>query len=395
MKEEIYNYKRIIKNIFDRIGRSKIDEESKQKIFEFYNELVINGYSKARIIKYLDTLERIGRFLGKPFTQVKKEDIVEFVKRIEESDYSPWTKQDYFTILRRFFRWLKKTEGYPEEVRWIKIKRRNLPKLPEELLTFDEVMKLVNVADHVRDKAFVLTLYESGCRIGELLSLKIKHVQMDSYGAVLLVNGKTGQRRVRIIFSVPKLQQWIENHPLKSDLDAPLWITIGTNSRYKVLNYATAKTVLKKLAKKAGIKKRIYPHLFRHSRATHLANHLTEAQMKQYFGWVQSSDMASVYVHLSGRDVDRALFKLNGIEEPEEKREEEIKTLVCPRCKSRNSPDARFCSKCGLCLDAKVAMEVDQLRERVDRLMNELIKNPKVLTALLEGIEKLKTDQSM
>ena len=108
VKEEIYNYKRIIENIFDRIRKSEIDEESKQKILEFRNELVINGYSKARIIKYLDTLERIGKLLSKLFTQVKKEDIIEFVRKIEESDYSPWTKQDYFTILRIFFRWLRK-----------------------------------------------------------------------------------------------------------------------------------------------------------------------------------------------------------------------------------------------------------------------------------------------
>ena len=268
-----------------------------------------------------------------------------------------------------------------------------MPKLPEELLTKEEIMKMVDAAEHIRDKAFILTLYESGCRIGELLNLRIKHVQLDKWGAVLLVNGKTGQRRVRVIVSFPKLNQWIENHPLREDPNAPLWITIGTNSRNKVLNYATAKTVLKKLAKKAGIKKRIYPHLFRHSRATHLANHLTEAQMKQYFGWVQGSDMASVYVHLSGRDVDNALFKLNGMKVDEEEKEDGLKPKACPRCKARNSPDAKFCSNCGMCLDAKTSVQIDELREKADKLMNELVKNPKVLNALIEGIEKLKESE--
>ena len=253
---------------------------------------------------------------------------------------------------------------------------------------------MVDVADNLRDKTFVLVLYESGCRIGEILSLQLKHVQFDEYGAVLLVNGKTGQRRVRIILSAPKLNQWAENHPLKKNPDAPLWITIGTNSRNRVWIYGTAKDVLKKLAVKAGIKKRVYPHLFRHSRATHLANHLTEAQMKQYFGWVQGSDMASVYVHLSGRDVDNALFKLNGMEVSGEKREEELKALTCPRCKTRNSPDAKFCSNCGFCLDIKTAVQIDDLRAKADVLMSELVKNPNVLSALLEGIEKLKSEQS-
>ena len=61
------------------------------------------------------------------------------------------------------------------------------------------------------------------------------------------------------------------------------------------------------------MKKRIYPHLFRHYRTTRLANVLTEAQLKQLFGWVQVSRIATTYVYLSGRDVDNALLKLHGM----------------------------------------------------------------------------------
>jgi hypothetical protein len=70
---------------------------------------------------------------------------------------------------------------------------------------------------------------------------------------------------------------------------------------------------LNKIAKKAGINKRIHPHLFRHSRATYMANFLTEAQMNAYFGWVQGSSMPSIYVHLPGCDIDDAVLKANGI----------------------------------------------------------------------------------
>jgi site-specific recombinase XerD/ribosomal protein L40E len=389
VKDEVHCYKRRIEALLRRIKNSSISEGSKKNILDFYRECILRGYSKARIIKYLDTLERTARLLGKPFEEVGKRDIENLIAEIEQRDYSEWTKHDYKVILRVFYRWLRKTD-YPEEVSWIKISRKNALKLPEELLTVEEVNRLVDAAEHVRDKAFILTLYETGCRIGEILALQIKHVQFDDFGAVLLVNGKTGQRRVRVIVSAPKLQQWVENHPLRDDPDAPLWVTIGTNSRNKVWNYGTAKEVLKKLVRRAGIKKRVYPHLFRHSRATHLANHLTEAQMKQYFGWVQGSKMASVYVHLSGRDVDKALLRLNGIEVEEEKREQEFKPKLCPRCKSRNSPDAKFCSRCGMCLDESTAVRIDELRAKADRLMSELVKNPEVLNALFEGIEKLK-----
>ncbi len=72
------------------------------------------------------------------------------------------TKRDYKIILHVFYKWLRKTEDYPEEVRWIKATNRTTIKLPEELLTVEEVMKLVDTADNIRDKAFILTLNESG-----------------------------------------------------------------------------------------------------------------------------------------------------------------------------------------------------------------------------------------
>jgi len=154
--------------------------------------------------------------------------------------------------------------------------------LPEELLT-EEVKRFVKHVANLRDKALILTLYKSGCRIGELLSLRIRNVQFDDYGTVLIVNGKTGSRRIRIITSVPVLASWIENHSLRDDTDAPLWVNLSTRNRYHVLTYEGAKAVLKSTAKRAGLKKRIYPHLFRHSRATRLANALTEAQLKKLF----------------------------------------------------------------------------------------------------------------
>ena len=62
--------------------------------------------------------------------------------------------------------------------------------------------------------------------------------------------------------------------------------------------------------------------------------------------------------------------------------------IVCPRCGNKNSPASKFCNSCGLCLDLKTAMRIDELRAKTDRLMSELIKNPKVLDVLLEAIEK-------
>jgi hypothetical protein len=82
---------------------------------------------------------------------------------------------------------------------------------------------------------------------------------------------------------------------------------------FESMRYDAIRMRLKKISKKAGINKKIHPHLFRHSRCTYMANYLTEAQMNAYFVWVQGSGMPSVYVHLSGRDVDDAVLKANGV----------------------------------------------------------------------------------
>jgi len=369
-KEEIYNYQRRIEGALKRIKLSDFGEEDKILFDEYYRECIILSLSKARIAKYLNTLKRIRVMLSKPFKQVTKSDVRNLIHTIESRNYSDWTKHDYKIIFKIFFRWLKQTNDYPDEVSWITFKIRNNRLLPEEILTEEEVERLVISAYSIRDKAFILVLYESGCRIGELLSLSLKNVQFDEYGAKLIVDGKTGMRRVRIIFSAPKLALWIDNHPLRENPDAPLWITQSMNRRNKQLMYSSAKSMLKKVAKRSGIRKRIYPHLFRHSRATHLANHLTESQLKHHLGWVQASKMASIYVHLSGRDVDQAFLNLQGIKSDIAIDKPKITLQVCSRCEYKNSPTSKFCNKCGSPLNLEVALKLDEAREKADQVLS-------------------------
>jgi integrase/recombinase XerD len=82
-------------------------------------------------------------------------------------------------------------------------------------------------------------------------------------------------RRVRIIFYVPYLASWLDIHPQKNNPDAYLWIMIRGKDSGHQLQYAAFHKLIKTLAEKASIKKRVYNHLFRHSRSTELAQHLT------------------------------------------------------------------------------------------------------------------------
>ncbi len=103
--------------------------------------------------------------------------------------------------MKRFYKWLKGNNvTYPEEVKWITttLKTKNRL-LPENLLTEEEIQRLIDVVDRPRDKAFIITLYESGPRIGELGSLRLGDVEFDERYAKLMLRGKTGARRVILV----------------------------------------------------------------------------------------------------------------------------------------------------------------------------------------------------
>jgi len=386
---EIYDFSSQVSRLIESIKNSKdIIRENRNLILKFANNCLAEGVSKARIIKYIYTLKTLSKLFGKSFEMVDREDMVKVVAEIEQSDYSEWTKKDFKVTLKKFFKWLRKSEEYPEEVRWLKTSLKNKKKLlPEEILTEEEVKRIASAALNARDKALVLVLYETGARIGEFLGMKFKHIiePNDGFGKIIILNGKTGLRRIRIVASKQDLIEWLNLHPYKDDPEAYVWISLGNKNRFKPLSYNAVNNILSELAKRAGVKKKVNPHAFRHARATHLASKLTEQQLKQFMGWVQSSDMASIYVHLSGRDLDEAILQLHGISVEKERRER-FERKICPRCNTENSLTAKFCSRCGFVLDKKTE---EKLKEW-ERVRNEILNDPEFITLIYQRIKQMK-----
>ncbi len=374
--------------------------ENKPLIISFAKTRLARGTGKLRVVKTIYALRFLSHWLHKPFGAASKDDVIELVGTIENTDYAAATKHDFKVILKIFYRWLKgDDETNPPETKWLKPRlNHHAHKLPEELLTEDEVFRIAEAADHPRNKAMVLVLYETGCRIGELLSLRMKNVIVDQHGAILRMTGKTGDRRVRIISSAPTLAAWVNIYAKRNDPEAPLWPPLSTNylnKPSKMMDYRSAYAMIKELAQKANVHKRIYPHLFRHSRATFMAGKLTEAQMKEYFGWTQGSIMAATYVHLSGRDVDNALFALQGMSQLENKKEEKFKICLCPRCKEKNSPIAKFCLRCGTPMDIQVTSQIQQEQQNSNQLLNTLMQDAEFKTFLLQKVTALGLDKTV
>jgi site-specific recombinase XerD/ribosomal protein L40E len=321
-------------------------------------------------VKYIYTLGKLSQMLNKNFSNANKSDITKLCSKINNSDFKEWTKHDYMVTIKRFYKWLREYEGqdldrrqYPYEVKWIRINmKKSRKKLPNELLNIEDVKKIAEHTNNLRDRCLILLLYESGARIGELLNVKIKDVESDKYGALVNLFGKTGARKIRIIATAPAISNWLLEHPKKEDKNSYLFCGLWGKNRGGELYYRHVNKLLKESGEKAGIKKPLNPHHFRHSRATELAKKLTEAQLCQYMGWVQGSQEASTYVHLSGRDMDKAMLELHGFVE-KEKEESKFKIIICPRCGIKNDPAANFCSQCSLGLDEKTMIEYDKNKD--------------------------------
>ncbi len=249
---------------------------------------------------------------------------------------------------------------------------------------------MVKVAKHPRDKALIAVGYEGGFRIGELANIRIKDVEFKIVNghlkAKVRVYGKTGERKIPLVMSAPLLKTWMEAHPLNNDPEAVVFCSISNRKLGESMEYQAFSRIIKTLAKKAGIKKRVYPHMLRHSRATVLAKHLPEAVLCEYFGWVQGSDIPAVYVHLSGRDLDEAIDRLYEIGEGEKPKL--AKPRKCSRCNNINDPVAVYCSKCGLILDERKRIELEMMQEEMSKeLAYRLLQNPDLIREIKELIE--------
>ncbi len=385
VKEDIYKLDRTLDKEKER-NLLKLFSDDQKDVKRFIDDFEALGYSTARIIKYLHTLVSIRKRLNIPFKKVTEDEIKIFFGQLEKSDYAEWTKHDFKVILRKYLQW----SGRGDIISWMKIKVVKNGKMPEEVLTEVEIKRLAEAAYTTRDKAIIISLYESGCRIGEFLPMKIKHLSFDKYGVSFRVTGKTGDRRIRLVASTLNLQAWLNEHPLKGDPEAYLWCKIPSKYNPKWKNdHLTHRFIVKlfdELAAKAEVKKGVNPHAFRHSRATFMAKHLKEPEMREFFGWSKDSEMPAIYVHLSGRDVDNSVLAVYGIKEAAQSSEPIIKTWSCMRCNEANDPASKFCKKCGLPVDAGNVDKIEGLLVEFLDIIAEAF--PQVKTKFREVVER-------
>ncbi|HEY4360278.1 MAG TPA: tyrosine-type recombinase/integrase [Bryobacteraceae bacterium] len=345
------------------VERAEISDRNRHLIFGYRDACLVKSIcGKVRLIRVMGALTLFARVIAKDFDTLTRQDLEELIARLlaRQPAYSAETLGTYRAILRTFMTWVLVPAEFPTKhppamVSWLNasVKTKDRRRLERhELYTPAEIGHLIETADNPRDKALIATLWESGGRIGEPGNMQVRHLTKHQFGYLLDLCGKTGHRNVLVISSAPYLTQWLAVHPFRDDPDSPLWVYNQRTAEPRHVGYQALRTMLIRTVQAAGIKKRIYPHLFRHSRATYCvaSGIMNEQQAKMYFGWAPSSRMLAIYAHLTADDGNNAILRENHLA-PQEQRRDDLAPRTCPSCTMLNQPTTPYCVRCNTVLD--------------------------------------------
>lgn len=334
------------------------DQDVKDTILRFHEALRVEELSDRRILFHIQKARTINHELGLlPFNIDKLRQCVTWAL---DQQFEQWTITGYKLFFRKFWIFLNGEDIEKDAKALLKVKRpKDNGKKPADLITEDEITKLIGAAHTLRDKAVIQLLYDSGVRSEELRTLRLNDIEFLGDRMRVKVNGKTGSRVVVVLGdSMRILKDYINAYSIKGN-DA--WLFPGNDG---FMTAATLQKILNVCSGRAGMR-HVYPHLFRYSRATLLAKTVAEAPLESQMGWVHGSNMTRTYVKLSLRDQEEAIFNAYSKDNVDNREIRSPKIHVtgpriCPRCNHENSVSNGFCSQCGFNLNAKIGDAIDQ-----------------------------------
>jgi len=235
-------------------------------------------------------------------TQVTDEHIIDFINWIGEIGLGARSQARIVSGLKAFFDYLL-LEGRIVKTPTELISSPRIGRKLPEILNIEEINDMIaaidlSKAEGERNRAIIETLYSCGLRVSELVNLKKSHLLKEE--GFLRVTGKGDKERLVPIGGIAlKYIQFYEeatrNHttPKKADQDI-----LFLNRRGARLTRVMIFTIVKQLAKAAGITKTVSPHTFRHSFATHLIDGGADLRAVQDMLGHESITTTEIYTHL-------------------------------------------------------------------------------------------------
>ena len=262
---------------------------------------VQKGLASNTCLAYENDLGQFIAFLGERqihgLADVTPEHIVAFLQGRREKRCAPSTVFRELIALRVFFRHLTAEGELAADVS-ARVESPKLWKLLPEVLNEEEVESLLAAPDPddprcLRDRAMLELLYASGLRVSELVSLTVQDVDLEA--GFLRCMGKGSKERIVPVGSKAReaIAAYLATRGVTGRTD-PLFVT-ARNTAMSRVNFWMR---IRHHAKRAGIAKAIYPHIVRHSFATHLLTHGADLRVVQEMLGHADISTTQIYTHV-------------------------------------------------------------------------------------------------
>ncbi len=243
------------------------------------------GLSQRTIDTYCFCVNYFIKWNKKEINQITKLDIKDFMDYLLSKQRTGSTLNVYINALKFFI------EEVLNKKLTYNIKYSKTPNKLPEFLTKQEVKKLIEEIKNLKYRLMVEIMYSAGLRISELLNLKVRDIDFNSkIGWVREGKGK----KDRIFIIADKIINRLANYIQIENLEEHIFI--GRNGK---LSVRSLQEVVKKAAKKSGIKKNVHCHTLRHSFATHLVENGYDLASIQSLLGHSSSKTTMVYIHMA------------------------------------------------------------------------------------------------
>ena len=237
-------------------------------------------------------------------TDLTNHTVLGFLQFLREQGLSSTSVARCMAAIRGFCRFLTMEKGLPDVLAQIPRSPKQWLKLPKTL-TETEITNLLELSpgespEEVRDAAMVELLYATGLRVSELISVDLSQVNLEV--GYVLATGKRDKQRVVPMGEIARKKielycQEARSVLLKHNNSSALFVT----RRGQPMTRQSFWNILRTRAIRAGIVKRIYPHMLRHSFATHLLDHGADLRAVQMM--LGHADIATtqIYTHVEQR----------------------------------------------------------------------------------------------
>lgn len=273
-----------------------VASDIEDKIYIYLATKRLDGLSEKTLKNYNYNLMIFASYLRKPLATINAMDLRMYLAA-RCKDMKPSSMNGQISILKSFFSWLHGEEYIPRNPA-LKLKQTKEPKRLRNPLSEEEIELLRQACVTDREKALFEFIYSTGCRLSEVVGVDKNDINW--HERTLRVIGK-GNKEREVCFST-KAKILLKKY-LKTRTDGNEALFVTSKKPHSRLGGRSIEREVAKIAQRAGIDKAVFPHLFRHSFATHKLNSGMPLHIVQHLMGHETPSTTQIYAQVNKENV--------------------------------------------------------------------------------------------